>query len=245
MSYLDAHWIESDVAEIKKHSPQIWREVRRFNLPVQLAVAAGHQVLKYSEDPRRVAIISLAPCHAGSPELFQWGHAVVAHLPSGNVGEVRMNPTHTLHAVDNLALSALAIAFANQGYCLGLGGSAGQAWNGLEMCHQLLSTGAESEIVMMAGDQDWAETHSEGLGIALLFSRHEKAYGPLGRPVRLQGIERRSGPNATAVKPHAAKGLADMIQSICASTNGRTIEYHVPDQHTNGCDRYSITFEMN
>src|SRR5688572_13491068 len=124
--YLVAAAQRNDLQTVRELSPEIWRQVRRYNLPVQLALAAAHDVIRTSQDPSSVALISLAPCQPGSADLYRWGHVVTAGMSTGTLGNLRMNPTQTLHAVDNLALSAFAIAHSNRSYCLGLGGAAGQ-----------------------------------------------------------------------------------------------------------------------
>ncbi|HYK20845.1 MAG TPA: hypothetical protein VEV42_08930, partial [Pyrinomonadaceae bacterium] len=131
MIYLVASAQKTDLLSVRDSAPELWRQVRRYNQPVQLALAAADEVMRFSEDPSTAAVISLAPCQPGSADLYRWGSVVTAGMASGSLGNLRMNPTQTLHAVDNLALSAFAIAHRNRSYCLGLGGAAGQAWCGL------------------------------------------------------------------------------------------------------------------
>ena len=127
MTYLIAAAQENDLAKVREEKPELWRHVRRYNKPVQLALAAADEVMRFSEDPSTAAVISLAPCQPGSADLYSWGHVVTSGMASGTLGNLRMNPTQTLHAVDNLAMSAFAIAHRNRAYCLGLGGAAGPA----------------------------------------------------------------------------------------------------------------------
>ena len=181
MIYLAASAQQSDLARIREATPELWRHVRRYNQPVQLALAAAEEVMQFSKDPSLAAVISLAPCQPGSADLYRWGNVVVAGMAEGSLGNMRMNPTQTLHAVDNLALSAFAIAHGNRSYCLGLGGAAGQAWCGLEAVLER----ADEEILLMAGDQDAAEDGAPGLGVALLFSNRVRS---LGRTVQV-GID--------------------------------------------------------
>jgi hypothetical protein len=170
MIYLIASSQQDDLAKVREEKPELWRHVRRYNKPVQLALAAADEVMRSSVDPSTVAVISLAPCQPGSADLYRWGNVVTSGMANGTLGNLRMNPTQTLHAVDNLAMSAFAIAHRNHAYCLGLGGAAGQAWCGLEAVHERLNAGFEEEALLMAGDQDAAEDTSPGLGVALLFS---------------------------------------------------------------------------
>src|SRR2546423_11297748 len=148
MTYLIASAERRDLGAIQKSSPETWRRVRRYNLPIQLALAAAEEVIAVARDPSNAAVISLAPCQPGSADLYRWGNVVTAGMASGTLGNLRMNPTQTLHAVDNLALSAFAIAHRNNSYCLGLGGAAGQAWCGLEAIYERLSAGEEREALL-------------------------------------------------------------------------------------------------
>src|SRR2546426_5407637 len=130
------------------------RDFRRFNLPVQLALAAATDVVPAAVDPASMAVVSLAPCQNGSPELYRWAEAAIAAGSAGRFGATRMNPTHTLHVIDNLALSAFAIAYGTDGYCLGVGGAPGQAWCGLEIICDRLLGGRRRGGVPLGGGQD-------------------------------------------------------------------------------------------
>jgi len=234
MVYLVAAAQESDLGRVRDQKPELWRQVRRYNKPVQLALAAADEVMKSSQDPSTAAVISLAPCQPGSADLYSWGHIVTSGMASGTLGNLRMNPTQTLHAVDNLAMSAFAIAHGNHAYCLGFGGAAGQAWCGLEAVHERLNAGFEEEALLMAGDQDAAEDGSAGLGVALLFSTHP----PSGRCVRLVSILR--SPTIVDVVPHAANGLAALLSFIGQHRSG-VLSYVVPPEHTDGFSNVTVT----
>lgn len=242
MAYLVAAAQEHDLARVREEKPELWRQVRRYNKPVQLALAAADEVMRVSADPSSAAVISLAPCQPGSADLYRWGHVVTSGMASGTLGNMRMNPTQTLHAVDNLAMSAFAIAHRNHAYCLGLGGAAGQAWCGLEAVQERLSTGFEEEALLMAGDQDAAEDGSPGLGVALLFSARAKPFPPLNRTVRLISISR--GPTIVDVVPHAANGLAALLSSIAGYHDG-LLSYAVPPEHTDGFSTVTVTLEIS
>ena len=239
MIYLAASAHKGELGSVRESAPELWRQVRRYNQPVQLALAAAEEVMRFSEDPSTAAVISLAPCQPGSADLYRWGHVVTAGMASGTLGNLRMNPTQTLHAVDNLALSAFAIARRNDSYCLGLGGAAGQAWCGLEAIYERLNAGEEKEALLMAGDQDVAEDGAPGLGVALLFSVRAKRYPPLSRIVRLVSISR-STQRTSHVVPHAANGLAAFLSAI----NERCTSYVVPPEHTDGISGVTITLEI-
>ena len=242
MTYLVASAQRNDLQRIREASPEIWRQVRRYNQPVQLALAAVDEVVRFADEPSSMAVISLAPCQPGSADLYRWGHVVTAGMATGTLGNLRMNPTQTLHAVDNLALSAFAIAHGNRSYSLGLGGAAGQAWCGLEAVHERLDAGLEDEALLMAGDQDAAEDGAAGLGVALLFSAHAKPYHPLGRLVRLSSISRSRERTADVVS-HAANGLVAFLSAIVAQQQGR-MSYVVPPEHTDGLSGVTVSLEI-
>ncbi len=243
MTYLVTVAQRNDLSRIRESEPEVWRQVRRYNQPVQLALAAANEVIAASEDPSSAAVISLAPCQPGSADLYRWGHVVTAGMASGTLGNLRMNPTQTLHAVDNLAMSAFAIAHGNRAYCLGLGGAAGQAWCGLEAVQERLNAGVEEEAILMAGDQDAAEDDAKGLGIAILFSVRAKPYLPLGRLVRLVSISRTEA-RATNVLPHAANGLAALASAILTQQRG-LVSYVVPAEHTDGLSSVTVSLEVS
>lgn len=242
MVYLVAAAQESDLGRVRTEKPELWRHVRRYNKPVQLALAAADEVMRFSQDASTAAVISLAPCQPGSAELYRWGHVVTSGMATGTLGNLRMNPTQTLHAVDNLAMSAFAIAHRNHAYCLGLGGAAGQAWCGLEAVHERLSDGFEEEALLMAGDQDTAEDTSQGLGVALLFSKRANPIPASDRIVRLVSISR-SGKIFDAV-PHAANGLAALSSAIDQHRSG-LLSYVVLPEHTDGFSSVTITLEIS
>jgi hypothetical protein len=242
MIYLLASAQRSDLQSVRATSPEIWRQVRRYNQPVQLALAAADDVIQFSDDPSTAAVISLAPCQPGSADLYRWGHVVTAGMASGTLGNLRMNPTQTLHAVDNLALSAFAISHRNHSYCLGLGGAPGQAWCGLEAVQERLESGTEQEALLMAGDQDAPEDGAPGLGVALLFSVRAKPYQPLGRIVRLLSISRDRARTFDVV-PHAAKGLDAFVSAIVEQRQGR-LSYVVPPEHTDGLSGVTVSLEI-
>src|SRR3954469_26050514 len=114
MVYLIASSQCRQIQVVRESSPELWRQVRRYNQPVQLALAAAEDVIQHSADPSTAAGISLAPCQPGSADLYRWGHVVTTGMANGTLGNLRMNPTQTLHAVDNLALSAFAIMHGNR-----------------------------------------------------------------------------------------------------------------------------------
>lgn len=226
--------------------PELWRRVRRFNLPVQLAVAAAEEVAAAAQDPAAAALLSLAPCHSGSPDLF----AATLALAGSNqrreeVGSatspVRVNPVVTLHAVDNLALSALAIAFGNRAYGLGLGGAPGQAWVALEIAHERFVDGRDSEILVVAGDQDVPAGNSAA-AVALLFSKHGgQRLGP-GPTWRLAHIKRFPEPYE-GVEPHAAAGLVGLLDALACASKPR-LDYRVPGAHGDGNDQIELQWEV-
>jgi len=242
MVYLIAAAQHDSLARVRAEKPELWRQVRRYNQPVQLALAAADEVIRYAENPATAAVISLAPCQPGSADLYRWGNVVTSGMATGTLGNLRMNPTQTLHAVDNLAMSAFAIAHRNHAYCLGLGGAAGQAWCGLEAVLERLNANLEEEALLMAGDQDAAEDDSPGLGVALLFSTRAQSFQSSDRIVRLLSISR-SMTIVDAV-PHAANGLAALVSSIAQHRNG-LMSYVVPPAHTDGFTTTTVTLEIS
>lgn len=243
MTYLVASALKDDPAAVRQASPDVWRQVRRYNLPVQLALAAAAEVINSSSDPSALAVVSLAPCRPGSADLYRWGQVVTAGMARGDVGSTRMNPTQTLHAVDNLAMSAFAIGQGNHAYCLGLGGAAGQAWAGLEAVLERLAAGQEAEALLMAGDQDCAEDWAAGVGVALLFSASPRPYSLRGRPVRLIAVERERRPHTGACVPHSAVGLSNLLSAIAGHGGGR-LSYDVPPEHSDGVDAVRVLMEV-
>jgi hypothetical protein len=244
LTYLVASAIKDDLAAIRQSAPQLWRQVRRFNLPVQLALAAAADVIGSAFDASRAAIISLAPCQPGSADLYRWGKVVTAGMAEGNLGDTRMNPTQTLHAVDNLAMSAFAIMHGNHAYCLGLGGAAGQAWAALEAVHERLGEGHETEALLMAGDQTQAEDCATGIGVALLFNASSRTFGMGGQVIRLVSIERRRKPYSGYVVPHAADGLCGLLSAIAGHAGGPPFSYVVPPEHSDGVDEVTVRLEV-
>ena len=243
MVFLIAAAQKNDLSRIREESPELWRQVRRYNQPVQLALAAAEEVMRFLKDPSLAAVISLAPCQPGSADLYRWGNVVTAGMATGTLGNMRMNPTQTLHAVDNLALSAFAIAHGNRSYCLGLGGAAGQAWCGLEAVLERFNAGADEAALLMAGDQDAAEDGAPGLGVALLFSNRAMPYQPLGRLVQLLSITRSTN-RVCNVKPHAANGLAAFLSAIVEHRSSH-MSYVVPPEHTDGFSSVTINLEIS
>src|SRR5205085_12184916 len=93
MVYLVAAAEASDRAKLRHEKPELWRQVRRYNKPVQLALAAADEVMRFANDPSTAAVISLAPCQPGSADLYRWGNVVTSGMASGTLGNLRMNPT--------------------------------------------------------------------------------------------------------------------------------------------------------
>lgn len=243
MTYLVASAVRNDLAEIRQASPEVWRQVRRYNLPVQLALAAAFEVSGSALNPSTLAVVSLAPCRPGSADLYRWGQVVTEGMAQGDLGATRMNPTQTLHAVDNLAMSAFAINQGNHAYCLGLGGAVGQAWAGLEAVQERMAYGQETEALLMAGDQDCAQDWAAGLGIALLFSASPRPYSSRGQTARLLAVERERRPHADAPVPHASAGLCGLLSAIQEHAGGQ-LSYDVPLEHSDGVDAVRVLMEV-
>jgi hypothetical protein len=243
--FLTTSAIEHNISAVKENSPEVWRQIRRFNLPVQLALAAAHKVMAYATEPSQVALISIAPCQNGSPAIFRLGHAFIDRIENKKNDEFRINPTYSLHVVDNLALSSLSIAFKNHAYCLGLGGAPGQVWAGLEVVQEVLASGRATEALLMAGDQDSSENLTEsGTGVAALFTKHKTPYENSDKSIQFKNLDRTETDEFIAVKPHSADGLAAFLEEIVNRTQKKRFLYSVPHQQTDGHNNISIDLEL-
>ncbi len=245
MTFLVTSAIEHNLSTVKGNSPQVWRQIRRFNLPVQLALIAAHRVMAYAADPGKAALISIAPCQNGSPAIFRWGYAIIDRIENQKNDEVRMNPTHTSHVVDNLALSSLSIALKNHAYCLGLGGAPGQAWAGLEAVQEVLAGDEATEVLLMAGDQENPENLTEkGTGVAALFTKQKMPNQHNGSYIRIKNIDRTETKEAFSIKPHSANGLAAFFDKTVNITQTGNFLYTVLPDETDGHETISIEMEV-
>jgi hypothetical protein len=260
-TWIAATAVERDVSRIAAEQPELWREVRRFNLPVKLALASAHRLVGALSRPRQARLIGLAPCRPGSPELRAISRELDAGFARGSCDRLRVNPIYTLHAIDNLALSALAIRLENREACLCLGGAAGQGFAALEQAIEELATdrdapGAVDEVMLFGGDQSDASWRGErtdreridadAVGVAIVLS---------ARPhrVRLLAVERSPRRAATAaehVRPagetpvaHAAAGLARWLEALAAAPPG-VHRYAVPACDGDGLDDLAIVAEV-
>jgi hypothetical protein len=240
--YVAAWSIERDVERIASEQPALWREVRRFNLPVKLALAAAHRVLGALEAPRTARIVALAPCRPGSPELRAISRELDAGFAKGSTDKLRVNPIYTLHAIDNLALSALSIRLENREPVTCLGGAAGQAWYALEEAVELVAAGT-AEVLVFGGDQSdssWkgGPVDAEACGAAIVLT---------SRPQRIRLVAVTRGDRATSVaseaQPHAARGLAAWLHALANAPVGSTT-YRVPASDGDGIDDVDVTTEV-
>jgi hypothetical protein len=245
MSCFIAAWaVERDVARIATDHPSLWREIRRFNLPVKLAMAASQRVLPALESARTARVIGLAPCRPGSPELRNISRDLDAGFARGSTKNLRVNPIYTLHAIDNLGLSALSIRIENREPVSCLGGAAGQAWEALDEAMQLLASGEVNEVLIFGGDQSDASwkgepADAEACGVALVLTNKPHR-------IKLVGIERAAPQTRTdgavdraepiATRPHAARGLAAWLSSS-------TPRYVVPDDDGDGVEGITLITE--
>ncbi len=233
-----------DASALDAAAVDLGRDFRRFNLPVKLALAAAHTAASAARDKTQVALVSLSPCRPGSPELWRATLQFERALhETGRASAVRVNPTYTLHAIDNLALSSLAIALGNRAPFLGLGGAPGQSWCALEFVLERRQGRAAVETLILAGDQD--ETGRTGAGVALLFSSDPRPLGTAGRTVRLVAVDRRrlSDERARAPHLHAAQGLLHWLATLAVCPRGRHV-YDVPVDDGDGFDHVSIISEV-
>jgi len=217
--YVVAAAARSDADELQRSSPDLWREVRRFNRPVQLAVAACNEVACFARDPKASALVALAPCQGGSPQLFRSAESFARREPD-DVTPFRLNPIYTLHAVDNLALSAMAIALGHHGYGVGFGGAAGQAWEALDLARERLERGAEREVLLFAGDQQDSFRDGDALGVALLLAVEPRRFAKTAHSVAVERLEW-TPCDSTPVAPHAARGLLEWVRALQSAPSGR------------------------
>ena len=244
MMYLVAAAERRSAHQLPSEPARLRRDFRRFNVPVQLALAAATDVVPAADDSANMAVVSLSPCQNGSPELYRWAEAAIAAGSGGRqVGAARMNPTHTLHVIDNLALSAFAIAYRSDGYCVGVGGAPGQAWCGMEILRERLASGREREGLLMAGDQARIADGAGSRGVALLFSVRRRPYAALGCPVALIAIEHKRRPAPLPVAAHAAAGLCDLIGALARHGAG-DFAYEVPAEQTDGIDDVTVILRV-
>lgn len=243
MMYLVAAAERRSADKLPNEPARLRRDFRRFNLPVQLALAAATDVVPAAEEPASMAVVSLAPCQNGSPELYRWAEAAIAAGSAGRFGSARMNPTHTLHVIDNLALSAFAIAYRSDGYCMGVGGAPGQAWCAMEMLRERLEAGREREGLLMAGDQARVADATGSRGVALLFSVARRPYAALGQAVELVAMEHERRASPSPVAAHAAAGLCDFLGALAQQGAG-LFAYEVPAEQTDGIDHVTLVLRV-
>ena len=222
--WIAASAVVRDPQTIATEQPALWREVRRFNLPVKLALGAAHRVATALAAPGDALLVALAPCRPGSPELDKITRDLdVGFDDPAKAGTLRVNPIYTLHAIDNLALSALSLALRNTARAASFGGAMGQGWAALEY---LLEQQAPSEALVFAGDQSDASWHgtsdpANALGVAIAF-----------RAARGRG---------TDAVPHAAHGRASGRAALAAAPAGRHV-YDVLADHAH--DRVTVICEV-
>jgi len=251
--WITAHAIERDVGRIATDDPALWREIRRFNLPVKLALAAAQRVRGSLVRPSHTRLVALAPCRPGSPELRAISRDADAGLARGACSQLRVNPIFTLHAIDNLALSALAIRLENREPATCFGGAAGQAFVALEHAMDELAppgdTGAveaASDVLIVGGDQGEAAlrgepSDAEASGVAIVLSTRPHR-------VRLVAIERTpigdAGRDAgEPPAPHAVRGIARWLDALAGAPAG-THRYRVPARDGDGIDQLEIVAEV-
>ncbi|MEZ6186058.1 MAG: hypothetical protein R3F62_13735 [Planctomycetota bacterium] len=231
----------------------LWRRVRRYPLSVQAALAAAEAVRPALVEPAAAALISLAPCVGGSAELQAWVEQIGAKAQTGTLAELRVNPTHTLHAVDNLALSDLALALGNHGYGLGLGGAPGQAWAALE----LVLERRDPEALVLAGDHGDNAPYvlDTAQGVAWALAREPRAFSwdclrggapaqgepDAERQFELVAVEREDAPGTP--HPSASWGLGLALSALLEAPPG-PFSYRVPASDADGLDAITLRWEV-
>jgi hypothetical protein len=235
-AYLASSAIVRETGPIATEHPALWREIRRFNLPVKLALAAAQRVIGALPDPASARLLGLAPCRPGSPELRAISRDLDAGFARGSCASLRVNPIYTLHAIDNLALSALAIRIENRAPCVCFGGAAGQAFAALERAVDEANEGGTA--LVFGGDQSDASWVSGGeddaAGVAVVVTAD---------PQRIRIVEIARGDSGGAARPHATRGLARFLDAVLVAPPGR-FTYAVPDADGDGIDRIAIIVEV-
>ena len=239
--WIAAHAVVREPQTIATEQPALWREIRRFNLPVKLALSAAHRVVPALRAPADALLVGLAPCRPGSPEL----NKITKDLDVGFddpalAGQLRVNPIYTLHAVDNLALSALSLALGNTHAAMNLGGAAGQAWAALEYVLEE----QPAEALVFGGDQSERSWNGEadpanelGVALALRADRGDAR-------VRIVEIARtRDNDRASISMPHAARGLIRWLDILATEPAGR-FEYRLPSDDADAIDQITIVAEV-
>jgi hypothetical protein len=217
-------------------NPSLWRKVRRFNGPGQATVAVAVEAARAAADPSRVGLIGLAACQSGSSEMFATIGTLLDRPPSDPMA-FKFNPTYTLHALDNLALSVVSIELKNRGYAIGLGGTAGQCWDALDIARARLAMGDEREFLIFGGDQT-GRGEGSVVAAALLLSC-EPPVATTAR-VRIDTLEwTRADESDRPPTLHAAAGLAEFLGVLERRPPG-PFEYRVPPDHGNGLDSICI-----
>jgi hypothetical protein len=113
-------------------------------------------------------------------------------------------------------------------------------WVGLELIRER----GEPEVIVFAGDQRSGYDGADPEGVALLFSREPAPYAPLGRALRLLGLERsRSSSRRPTVVANAAAGARAMLAVLRDQPPGR-FTYAVPAAHGDGIDELVVTWEL-
>jgi hypothetical protein len=234
--YLASFAVVRETGSIATEHPALWREIRRFNLPVKLALAAAQRVIGGLPDPAAARLLGLAPCRPGSPELRKISRELDAGFERGSCASLRVNPIYTLHAIDNLALSALAIRIENRAPCVCFGGAAGQAFAALERALDETDEGATA--LVFGGDQSDASWvgggEDDAAGVAVVVSAQRQR-------VRIVEISRADG--GGPARPHATAGLARFLEVVRTAAPGR-FTYAVPDADGDGIDRIAIVVEV-
>jgi hypothetical protein len=235
-AYIASFAIVRETGPIAIEAPALWREIRRYNLPVKLALAAAQRVVAGLPDPTSVRLLALAPCRPGSPELRAISRDLDAGFARGSCASLRVNPIYTLHAIDNLALSALAIRIENHAPCVCFGGAAGQGFAALERAVDEVNDGATA--LVFGGDQSDAAWVSGGeddaAGVAIVVT---------AEPQRFRIIEITRADGGGVARPHSTGGLARFLETLRVAPPGR-FTYAVPDIDGDGIDRIAIVVEV-
>ncbi len=230
---------KQDPAGAEAEAPELWREARRYNLPVKLALAAAREAAAEARGAAEALLVSLAPCRPGSRELWRAARAFETALSqTGRASEAGSIP-RTRCTRSTTSPSPRWPSRSGTAPCLGLGGAAGQAWCALEAILERLEAGEAREALVLAGDQDGEGARAAG--VSVLFSAEPRPFRGNGRTLRMLEIVREPGPE----RPHAdaAGGLVRWLAALEECGPGR-FTYQVPARDSDGIDWVSVVVEF-
>lgn len=230
-------WSVQTYNDLEKAEGQIKKNIRRLNYPVQASLLSAYKLVSKIQLKESAGLFSVAPCNNGSLEIFNWAGLISQNIQSGAKKSFTINPVHTLHAVDNLALSMLSILFANKEYCIGFGGAAGQFWVALDKAVFMLLEGMFTEVLIFAGDIKDINQPDSTMGAALLLSTEYRA----DLKESCHQIRKISHSRYDAFRHPVKNSVEPMVRFIDALKNTKSsFEYIVPQAISDGQNLFTI-----